>query len=62
MMSTTCPKCSNKMTKGEIPSTGLNSVLKLKKYGDVRGDDIIAFYCENCGFIELYTSKFFKER
>jgi predicted nucleic-acid-binding Zn-ribbon protein len=28
--------------------------MKNAKIGDLRGDRALAFYCKNCGFIELY--------
>ena len=27
------------------------------KFGDLRGDKVIPFYCKNCGYIELYNEK-----
>jgi len=31
--------------------------VRLVKFGDVRGDKVIPFYCKNCGYIELYNEK-----
>lgn len=28
------------------------------KEGDLAGDKIVPFYCEKCGYIELYDQKF----
>jgi predicted nucleic-acid-binding Zn-ribbon protein len=31
--------------------------IRLVKFGDVRGDNIVPSYCRNCGYIELYNVK-----
>jgi hypothetical protein len=31
--------------------------VRLMKFGDLRGDKVIPFYCKNCGYIELYNEK-----
>lgn len=50
-----CRKCGGEMEKGDklIGKRGLLSVRFAKK-DDVLGDQIIPFYCKNCGFIEIY--------
>ena len=50
-----CPKCGGEMEKGYklVGESGLLSVRFAKK-GDALGDQIIPFYCKNCGFIEIY--------
>ena len=30
---------------------------RLVKFGDVRGDKVVPFYCKVCGYIELYNEK-----
>jgi predicted nucleic-acid-binding Zn-ribbon protein len=54
-----CPKCGNVMKRGDYLS-GYGAV-RLIKPGDLRGDKIIPFHCENCGYIELYNEKRAKE-
>jgi predicted nucleic-acid-binding Zn-ribbon protein len=34
---------------------------RLMKPGDLRGDKVIPFYCENCGYIEFYNEKNLKK-
>jgi len=50
-----CSKCSGEMEKGDklVGERGLLSIRFAKK-GDALGDQIIPFYCKNCGFIEIY--------
>jgi len=50
-----CPKCGGEMEKGDklVGERGLLSV-RFAKEGDALGDQIIPFYCKNCGFIEIY--------
>jgi predicted nucleic-acid-binding Zn-ribbon protein len=31
--------------------------VRLVKFGDLRGDKVIPFYCKYCGYIELYNEK-----
>jgi predicted nucleic-acid-binding Zn-ribbon protein len=50
-----CPKCDGEMEKGK-GLAGYGFVRYAKK-GDLRGDKILAFHCEKCGFIELYKEK-----
>jgi predicted nucleic-acid-binding Zn-ribbon protein len=50
-----CPKCGAEMQKG-MDLRGWGSVTLRKEY-DLIGDMIIPFYCENCGFVELYRQK-----
>ncbi len=52
-----CPKSGGNMMRGDrlVPTpTHLAVIVTLAKRGDIWGDDIIPYYCENCGFIELY--------
>ena len=50
-----CPKCGSEM----VPENYLSGygTVRLVKFGDVRGDKVIPFYCKNCGYIELYNEK-----
>jgi predicted nucleic-acid-binding Zn-ribbon protein len=50
-----CPKRGNEMVRTDYLS-GYGAV-RLVKFGDVRGDKVIPFYCKNCGYIELYNEK-----
>ena len=54
-----CPKCGNLMKRGDYLS-GYGAA-RLVKSGDVRGDKVIPFYCENCGYIEFYNEKNLKK-
>ena len=47
-----CPKCDGEMANGAINSYPHR--FRLLKTGDWRGDIIEAFYCKNCGYVELY--------
>lgn len=46
-----CPKCDGNMIEGKVRTYA--GVFSLKKPGDIAGDRIRAFYCEDCGYIEL---------
>jgi predicted nucleic-acid-binding Zn-ribbon protein len=48
-----CPKCGNEME----PQDQLSGPIRLVKFGDIRGDKVVPFYCKNCGYIELYNEK-----
>lgn len=50
-----CPKCGGEIEEGDklVGKRGLLSVRFAKK-DDFLGDQIIPFYCKNCGFIEIY--------
>ncbi|MDH5782751.1 MAG: zinc ribbon domain-containing protein [Candidatus Bathyarchaeota archaeon] len=48
-----CPKCGGEMKRGK-GLVGYGSPIRFVKIGDLRGDTAFAFYCKNCGFIELY--------
>jgi predicted nucleic-acid-binding Zn-ribbon protein len=48
-----CPKCDGEMEQGEFSQAHVMRHRFLKK-GDLLGDEIIPFYCKNCGYIELY--------
>jgi len=51
-----CPKC-----KGEMASGIVSGNLRIVKQGDLVGDRMNAFYCMDCGFIELYKEASTKE-
>jgi predicted nucleic-acid-binding Zn-ribbon protein len=54
-----CPKCGNVMKQAsrlDISSHALGDV-KLCKAGDMWGDTITPFYCDYCGYIELFLEK-----
>jgi len=50
-----CPKCGGEMVEGKRLVGYVR--ISLAKKGDVFGDNIIPFYCKNCGYIELYKEK-----
>jgi len=52
----TCPKCGCKMLSDKIFGSGAVET-SLFKEGEFRGDDIKAYYCRRCGFIELYRKE-----
>jgi predicted nucleic-acid-binding Zn-ribbon protein len=54
-----CPKCGGEMVSEDYLS-GYGAV-RLVKFGDIRGDKVIPFYCKNCGYIELYNEKNLKK-
>jgi len=48
-----CPKCGGEMEIGRISGYATIPVRFIRR--NVRkGDVIVAFYCKNCGYIELY--------
>jgi len=49
----TCPKCGCKMLSDKLFGSGAVET-SLFTGGEFRGDDIKAYYCRKCGFIELY--------
>lgn len=49
----TCPKCGSRMLSDKLFGSGAVE-MGLFNEGEFRGDDIKAFYCRKCGFIELY--------
>ena len=53
-----CPKCKGKMAEaqGLVTHTRVLAGVSLAKKGDILGDKIIPFYCENCGYVEFYKS------
>jgi YgiT-type zinc finger domain-containing protein len=51
-----CPKCGGEMKAGR-PSQDF----RILKEGDLMGDGVEAFYCQDCGFIELYKEPSTKE-
>ena len=52
------PKCSSEMVPDYLSGYG---AVRLVKFGDIRGDKVIPFYCKNCGYIELYNEKNLKK-
>ena len=50
-----CPKRGGEMVEGKRLVGYVR--ISLAKKGDVFGDNIIPFYCKNCGYIELYKEK-----
>ncbi len=56
-----CPRCGNIM-KAASSLSGYGGVsVRLIKPGDLHGDKVIPFHCEECGYIELYNEKKLKE-
>jgi predicted nucleic-acid-binding Zn-ribbon protein len=51
-----CPRCRSRMERGS--SLGTYGGITMLKKGDLVGDKIIPFYCNNCGYVELYNEKF----
>jgi predicted nucleic-acid-binding Zn-ribbon protein len=51
-----CPKCGGEMAAVGDQLSGYGPVRQVK-YGDLRGDKVIPFYCKYCGYIELYNGK-----
>jgi predicted nucleic-acid-binding Zn-ribbon protein len=56
MESKTCPKCGSNM-QGDRQLRGLTGEVELVPEGGYLGDKIRAFYCESCGYLELYREK-----
>ena len=60
-----CPKCGNVMEGGDYisspPFFGRLVRNHLRK-GEYYEDKIVAFYCDNCGYIELYNEKKVKNK
>ena len=50
-----CPKCDGDMKKGF--RLGSYTEITVAKEGEIVGDYIDVFMCQNCGFIELYKEK-----
>ena len=57
-----CPKCGGEMEKGTRITGYLTIAIRFTKWGDLKGDMIIPFYCKKCGYIELYKEMKEKER
>jgi predicted nucleic-acid-binding Zn-ribbon protein len=57
-----CPKCGNIMAQGNLLLEGQfpGPGLRLLKSGDHFGDKIVPYYCQKCGYIELYNEKTMK--
>jgi len=53
-----CPKCGGEMKSGKVASY---RDVRILKQGDLQGDAVYAFYCRDCGFIELYKEPSTKE-
>lgn len=53
-----CPKCGGEMKSGSVSTSGGFRILKS---GNLQGDKAYAFYCRDCGFIELYKEPSTKE-
>jgi len=55
-----CPKCNNPLERGELALFLLGSYgdAKLRKRGDVVGDNIVPFHCRFCGYVEFYNAKY----
>jgi YgiT-type zinc finger domain-containing protein len=51
-----CPKCAGEMSSGEVSRD-----VRIRKEGDLVGDNVYAFFCKNCGFIELFKEPSTKE-
>jgi len=51
-----CPKCGGEMKFGTT-----SGQFRILKPGDMMGDRTNVFYCQNCGFIELYKEPSTKE-
>lgn len=47
-----CPKCDRQMEKAKRLVAYVR--VTLAKKGDIFGDNVVPFYCKNCGYIELY--------
>jgi predicted nucleic-acid-binding Zn-ribbon protein len=56
MESRTCPKCGSNM-QGDKQVKIFGSELELVSENGFLGDKIRTFYCESCGFLELYREK-----
>lgn len=52
-----CPKCGTEMKRTRLVSYG---PVRLVKIDDLVGDKVISFYCEKCGYVELYNEKILK--
>ncbi len=51
-----CLKCGGEMVEADrlVAHTRLLAGITLAKKGDIVGDEIVPYYCRNCGYIELY--------
>jgi predicted nucleic-acid-binding Zn-ribbon protein len=52
-----CPKCGSEMKRGKYVFGYMRQPSRLAKASDFWGNTIIPFYCEKCGYIELYDEK-----
>ena len=55
-----CPKCGNYLERGQpLRTTGFGSLVTLNKKDDNwMGDSLIPFYCNTCGYVELYNANY----
>jgi len=44
-----CSKCGGEMRRGSVSGD-----FRIRKEGDLVGDQAHAFYCRDCGFVELF--------
>jgi predicted nucleic-acid-binding Zn-ribbon protein len=51
-----CPKCGSRMLSDKKFGSGAVET-SLFNEGEFRGDDIKAYYCRKCGFVELYRKE-----
>jgi YgiT-type zinc finger domain-containing protein len=51
-----CPKCGGEMVSGQVTRD-----VRIRKQGDLVGDNVYALFCRDCGFIELYKEPSTKE-
>ena len=49
----TCPKCGGQQTEDKHLQA-LGSAVELAPAEGFLGDDVQAFYCEKCGYVEVY--------
>lgn len=54
-----CPKCGGLMKQASRLDTKAANIgdVRLCKPGDIWGDTITPFYCDYCGYIELFLEK-----
>lgn len=53
---TTCPKCGSHMNEDkDLEALGCH--VELVPAEGFPGDKVLAFYCERCGYVELYHVK-----
>jgi predicted nucleic-acid-binding Zn-ribbon protein len=52
----TCPKCGSRMLSDKKLGSGAVETSLIYE-NEFRGDNIKAYYCRKCGFIELYRTE-----